>query len=246
MTKKIMSMSYVVLILLLVSMIPFLPNMVSADPAAMKIYIDPPSIIDPTLLPEKNFTIDVKIRDAANVGGVEFRLSWNNAILEGVSIELPTGHFMTPDSDAGNLWIITKAIYASYANYAVTYYNMTKAIEKGYAPKSGNGTLAKITLKVKGTGSNIIDLIDSIIGDPGGNPLPHDAIDGYFKNSPPLLGDINGDGTVNILDAIILAKAFGSKPGDPNWDSRADLNKDSVVNILDAIKLAENFGKSET
>jgi len=63
---------------------------------------------------------------------------------------------------------------------------------------------------------------------------------------PPLLGDINGDGVVNILDAILLAKAFGSRPGSPNWDPRADLNKDNVVNILDAIILALNFGKRET
>jgi len=58
-----------------------------------------------------------------------------------------------------------------------------------------------------------------------------------------LLGDINGDGIINVLDAILLAKAFGSKPGDPNWDPRADLNKDNAVNVLDAIILAANFGK---
>ncbi len=66
------------------------------------------------------------------------------------------------------------------------------------------------------------------------------------STTTPVLGDINGDGTVNILDAIILAKAFGSKQGSPNWDPRADLNKDNAVNILDAIKLAANFGKRET
>jgi len=64
--------------------------------------------------------------------------------------------------------------------------------------------------------------------------------------APPLIGDINGDGVINILDSILLANAFGSKPGSPNWDPRADLNNDNAVNILDAIKLAGNFGKSET
>jgi hypothetical protein len=59
-----------------------------------------------------------------------------------------------------------------------------------------------------------------------------------------LTGDINKDGKVNILDAILLASAFGSKPGEPNWDIRCDLNKDDKVNILDAIILAANFGKS--
>jgi len=60
-----------------------------------------------------------------------------------------------------------------------------------------------------------------------------------------IAGDVNGDGTVNILDAIKLAGAFGSRPGDSKWNPNADINGDGVVNILDAIKLAGNFGKSE-
>lgn len=60
--------------------------------------------------------------------------------------------------------------------------------------------------------------------------------------SSTLIGDINGDGVVNILDAILLGNAFGSVPGNTNWNPKADLNGDGVVNILDAIILANNFG----
>jgi PKD repeat protein len=72
------------------------------------------------------------------------------------------------------------------------------------------------------------------------------------KNST-LIGDINGDGIVNILDAILLADAFGShcanydyqgEPASPNWNPNADLNGDGVVNILDMIILASHFGQS--
>jgi hypothetical protein len=52
-------------------------------------------------------------------------------------------------------------------------------------------------------------------------------------------GDINGDGAVNVLDAIMLAKAFGSTPQNSNWNPRADLNSDGIVNILDALILAQ-------
>ncbi len=58
-----------------------------------------------------------------------------------------------------------------------------------------------------------------------------------------IVGDINGDGVVNILDGILLANAFSSKPGDSNWNPNADLNGDGTVNILDAIILANNFGQ---
>jgi len=56
--------------------------------------------------------------------------------------------------------------------------------------------------------------------------------------------DLNGDGTVNILDVILLANSFGSDPGHPNWNPEADLNKDGIVNIFDAILIAGNFGKT--
>jgi parallel beta-helix repeat protein len=59
----------------------------------------------------------------------------------------------------------------------------------------------------------------------------------------PVLGDLNQDGIVNILDAIQAASAFGSHAGHPRWNEQADINRDGVVNILDVIILANNFGK---
>jgi PKD repeat protein len=57
-------------------------------------------------------------------------------------------------------------------------------------------------------------------------------------------GDINGDGTVNIYDAILLSIAYNSQPGSLSWNPNADINGDGVVNILDAIILSSNYGKS--
>jgi hypothetical protein len=54
-------------------------------------------------------------------------------------------------------------------------------------------------------------------------------------------GDINGNFTVDIFDAIILAGAFNSKPGDHNWNPNADINGDGIVDIFDAIILAGHF-----
>jgi hypothetical protein len=55
------------------------------------------------------------------------------------------------------------------------------------------------------------------------------------------MGDVNGDGTVNILDAIIVSNAFLATPGTSNWNPNADINDDNIVNILDAIILANHF-----
>jgi hypothetical protein len=56
--------------------------------------------------------------------------------------------------------------------------------------------------------------------------------------------DLNKDCTVNILDVSTVAKAYGSKPGDPNWNETADLNKNNVVNILDISTIAKDYGKT--
>jgi len=58
-----------------------------------------------------------------------------------------------------------------------------------------------------------------------------------------LTGDLNGDGSVDIYDAILLARAYGSTPSSPNWNADADINKDNTVDIFDAILLAVNFGR---
>jgi hypothetical protein len=57
-----------------------------------------------------------------------------------------------------------------------------------------------------------------------------------------LLGDLNGDGKVNIIDIAIVAKAFGKKHGDPDWNPSADLNNDKVINIVDIAIVAREFG----
>lgn len=56
------------------------------------------------------------------------------------------------------------------------------------------------------------------------------------------VGDMNDDGIVDIFDVVILADAFGSYPGHPNWNPDADLNNDDVLDILDVVTIAKKFG----
>jgi parallel beta-helix repeat protein len=58
-------------------------------------------------------------------------------------------------------------------------------------------------------------------------------------------GDLNGDKTVDIYDAVILANHFGHPPW-YLWGYNSDINDDGVIDIFDAIMLANNFGKSWT
>lgn len=56
--------------------------------------------------------------------------------------------------------------------------------------------------------------------------------------------DLNKDGKVNILDITIVAKAFGTKTGEPHWNDAADLDKNGIINIIDLTIVARDFGKT--
>jgi thermitase len=56
-------------------------------------------------------------------------------------------------------------------------------------------------------------------------------------------GDLDGSGRVDGFDLGRLGLAFGSHPGDSNWNPDADLNGDGIVDGSDLTILAENFGK---
>jgi len=54
--------------------------------------------------------------------------------------------------------------------------------------------------------------------------------------------DIDFNGMVDIFDIVQLALAFGSKPGDPNWNLEADINLDGTIDIFDIVQIALKFG----
>jgi len=59
-----------------------------------------------------------------------------------------------------------------------------------------------------------------------------------------LVGDVDGDGSVDGKDIAIAARAFGTSPGDPRWDPRADVNNDGTVDGKDISIIAKYFGQS--
>jgi hypothetical protein len=56
--------------------------------------------------------------------------------------------------------------------------------------------------------------------------------------------DLNKDGIVNIIDIVIIAKAFGTNSGEPHWNAVADLDKNGIINIIDLTIVAKDFGKT--
>ncbi|NVM23595.1 MAG: hypothetical protein HWN68_17665 [Desulfobacterales bacterium] len=59
-----------------------------------------------------------------------------------------------------------------------------------------------------------------------------------------ITGDANGDRKVDKSDLSELNAAYGSAPGDANWNERCDFNGDNKVDALDLFDLGKNYGKS--
>jgi hypothetical protein len=64
--------------------------------------------------------------------------------------------------------------------------------------------------------------------------------DVYYKTS--LVGDINGDGIVDVLDLTRASFAFGVFEGEPGYDPEADINTDGIVDMRDIFLVAINLG----
>ncbi len=58
-----------------------------------------------------------------------------------------------------------------------------------------------------------------------------------------ILGDINGDGVVDLKDLVLMAFAYGSTPGCTNWDANADLDGNGRVDLTDLVTLAMHYGQ---
>ena len=86
-----------------------------------------------------------------------------------------------------------------------------------------------------------VEVTQSLNISPHTKTISNFSFDLTFEGRTYILGDINGDGTVDIFDALLLAAAYGSTPQDQRWNPNADLNRDGTVDIFDAIILSTRF-----
>jgi len=71
-------------------------------------------------------------------------------------------------------------------------------------------------------------------------------LDNYPLMSPwtHLVGDLNCDGKVGLDDPVLLANAYGSKPGDSNWNPMADIAPPyGIIGLTDLVTLAMHYGQ---
>lgn len=62
----------------------------------------------------------------------------------------------------------------------------------------------------------------------------------YYNTS--LVGDVNEDGVVDIIDLSLVGIAFGCFEGEPNYNPDADISSDGIVDVLDISYVCLNYG----
>ena len=306
-----------------------------------RLFVDPDEIIDPTLIPGSQFSIDIKIESAIDLYGYTFTLSYDTSILTCLGAVI-----FPPTNDTNFTTEIKVEDSSGYVTINVTYYSPAEPITI-LSPT----TIIKIYYQVQNFGCTDLDLNNTILIDQYGALIPHDVDDGFFctltadvaitfvEPSPnmtysgrivnitviaasigdlpatfnvtvyydnntigtqpvidlypnvnitllfmwnttglesctsynisaeatpvlyeldltnnnasgglvkiKMIGDINGDGQVDIFDIVLAADAYGTVPGDPLWNPDADVAPVfGKVDIFDMVTVGSRYGES--
>ena len=168
--------------------------------------------------------LNIQIREGGSVSGYELTVGFDPTALryiEGANADyLPAGAFTIPP-------IVTEN---------AVYMTATSGAEVALASE---GTLATLTFEVIAAKGSTIKLMNVILSDSVGMPLPVTSKNGRIVTIElPPNWDVNEDGRVNILDLTLVASNLNANaPENP----RVDVNKDGNVNILDLVLVAQNL-----
>ena len=122
-----------------------------------------------------------------------------------------------------------------YDKSALRYISRSKRNYLAGGVGNGDGTLEMATFRVLDVKASTVNVSGYLVATDGFRYIP------TFESAKvitPLLGDVNRDGVVNILDLVLVASKFSQRvSGDP-----ADVNEDGIVNIVDLVKVAGALG----
>ncbi len=255
MTRKIASGT--MLTLLIASMLTLLYNVsiARASPETL-LYIDPPSIIDPTLTPGNTFTVDVMVSDVEFLYDWQANITFNPSVLRFANVT--EGDFLAGQPE-GSLFV--KRVKTAWALFGATTLGM-------YAGVSGSGTLATVEFEVLALGESLIEFVltgdhreltyldaqTSSVPPPNLFEIPFTAENGYFNNLAAVVSftlDIKPD-TLNlkskgkwITARVGLSEAYsvddvdvssirlnGTISAEPKPTAIYDHNKDRTADLM--------------
>jgi len=138
-----------------------------------EIGVDPPSIIDPSLIRGDSFNISVAVAMAIEVYTWSFNMSWDPTVLN--VTETYEGLFLKQNGTTSFASKISQEDGYLYAN-------CTLLGEPPEASVSGNGTLIIVTFMVERKGATVLHISEATLLDYEGVEIHASTKDGYFSN----------------------------------------------------------------
>ena len=195
------------------------PSPPTSERTIVRIY--PASVASPAIGNELTFSLN--IADGEAVAGYQATVAFDTTALRYVSSAngdfLPAGAFFVEPEVERNLVKLNAASLAGESD--------------------GKGTLATLTFEVVAVKASTLALSDVLLSDSEGESSVPQIENAQITEPTGLKGDVNGDGTVNIADLVLVASNLG-KTG----QNAADVNGDGVVNIADLVLVAGALGTS--
>jgi len=197
--------------------------MVSAVVEYPAIYIEPATIVDPTLTPGKNFTINVNVSNVTDLYGFDFFLNYTTAVLTATKITL------------GSFFPSNAKVWQKVINDALGYVRYMVCMPPGTPPGgglNGSGTLAIITFTVDPYGASPLDspldLNNTLLGDSYAEYIAHDVYDGYFSNIPPLIHDV---AVISVVPSAPVVFVGDSVDIDVVVENQGDVEESFTLNV---------------
>ena len=199
------------------------PPVTSEVPVASTTFsIFPSPVASPAV--GEQLTLSLNIADGEAVAGYQATVQFDTTALRYVSSAngdyLPHGAFFVPPVVEGNR--------VKLAGTSLT------------GESRGAGTLATLTFEVIAVKASTLTLSDALFTNKAGETAAPQVENAKITERPAsakLKGDVNGDGTVNIADLVLVASNLGE-----TGQTAADVNGDGVVNIADLVLVAGALG----
>jgi len=186
--------------------------------------------------PGDTFTVTVEVNQVTDLGNFEFRIAFAPAIIQAQGVEL--GGFL------GSTGRQVTAVGPAIDNTAgtLTYGAFSLGDEQG---PSGSGTLAVISFTAVFSGESTLDLSNVLLTNTHARPIDSRTRGARVKvGGECIFGDLDCDCDVDIADVMQVARRWGAKRGDPEYDSRYDLDQDGDIDIVDVALVASAWGNT--
>ena len=177
------------------------------------------------------FSIDIQVGHVKNLAGWQFDIVFDPNLLEAINVS--EGGFLK--TDGGTTFFQSGSIDNATGKIAGL---IAGRISEGGV--SGSGSVLQVRFKAKSEGETELALKNFLFGSVTEESIPAGPLEFHITVEERLLiGDVNRDGVVNILDLIRVAQQLGRTVA---AGSAVDINGDGVVNIFDLTLVAQGIG----